>query len=135
MEIAWGQAPSESGKGIGKDWGSNRTPEERRPWSAVPDREGGRELLPDTCMGSCRKTRVMRQLESQEPEELAVSIRTRRTDRETPEKVGELDVEKLQPRRWGGDGGGIAGALEPPRPEFKFQLRYLPPCNSAASLP
>lgn len=67
---------------------------------------------------------MMRQLESQEPEELAVSIRTRRTDRETPEKVRELDVEKLQPRRRGGDGGCIAGALEPPGPEFKLQLCY-----------
>lgn len=62
-----------------------------------PRQAGGQELLPDACMGSWRKTRVMRQLESQEPEELAVSIRTRRTDRETPEKVRELDVEKLQP--------------------------------------
>lgn len=78
---------------------------------------------------------MMRQLESREPEELTVSIRTRRTDRQTPEKVGELDVEKLQPRRRGGDGGCTAGVLEPPGPEFKFQLCYVSPHNIVASLP
>lgn len=70
---------------------------------------------------------MMRQLESREPEELTVSIRTRRTDRQTPEKVHELDVEKLPPRRRGGDGGCIAGALEPPdQNSSSSSATYLP---------
>lgn len=38
----------------------------------------------------------MKQLESQESEDLAVSIRTKRPDtgRQTPERIGELDVRK-----------------------------------------
>lgn len=45
--------------------------------------QAGKEVqkfLPDTRRGSWRKMSVMRQLESREPEELAITIRPRRTD-------------------------------------------------------
>lgn len=59
-----------------------------------------RKLSPDTRKGNWRKTSVMKHLESQEPEELAIFIQTRRTDTGRHQKeLASLMGERVPPRR------------------------------------
>ena len=71
------------------------------------------KLSPDTCKGNWRKMSVMKHLESQEPEELAIFIQTKRTDTGRHQKeLASLMGERVPPRRWGRDGGCIGYTLE-----------------------
>lgn len=108
-----GRAWEGHGRGLGEDWGVGGGLEVNARRNKAPlrlgllpqtsrTREEVHKLLPDTRMGRQRNTSATRQPESQAPEELAISIRTRRTDTGRHQKgLVSLMRERGQWRRWG----------------------------------